>query len=464
MDDAEITLSASVSAREQPSYSRPVASGSSPRRYLKTVTGVSGGTDIYAAAVDPDRSTLDTALTVAKIAEEHRFDALFAADLLSFGAQGAIGAQEPLIYLSALSAVTSRIGLIATVTTTFHHPYNLARLFGTLDHVSNGRAAWNAVTSSLGEENYSDLELPGPEERYARATESLEVVHALFDSWQDGALTSDGLGGAVLDPSRVRPIEYRGRYFTVRGPLNIPPLPQRRPVQFQAGQSAGGVELGARFAEVVFTSLTTLDDALTYTRGIRARARELGRVPGLPYIFSSLHATYGATAAEAARLVREQEETFDLEAGRRLLADMLGGGIDLSGLPLDRPLPESLLPDPGSVHRRRGRVEIFARLAASGRTLRELILESRHTGHWSAAGTPEQVADAIEERYRAGVLDVVSLGGLDDPRTRDFVTNGLLPELRRRNIVGTDYLGATLRDNLELPPLPAPADKRVAVS
>ncbi|WP_280434745.1 NtaA/DmoA family FMN-dependent monooxygenase [Nocardia carnea] len=441
-----------------------MVSRSSPRRHLKTVTGVSGGTDIYAAAVDPARSTLDTAITVAKIAEEHKFDALFAADLLGFGAQGAIGAQEPLIYLSALSAVTSHIGLIATVTTTFHHPYNLARLFGTLDHVSNGRAAWNAVTSSLGEENYSDLELPSPEERYARAAESLEVVHALYDSWQPGALGPDGRGGAVLDPALVRPIEHRGRYFAVRGPLNIPPLPQRRPVQFQAGQSAAGVELGARFAEVVFTSLTTLDDALAYTRGIRARAGELGRAPGLPYIFSSFHATYGASEAEVARLVREQEESFDIEAGRRLLADMLGGGVDLTGLPLDRPLPETLLPDVDSVNRRRGRVEIFARLAASGLTLRELILESRHTGHWSAAGTPEQLADAIEERYRAGVLDVVSLGGLDDPRTRDFVTNGLLPELRRRDIVGSDYLGATFRDNLELPPLPARAHEPVAVS
>lgn len=425
---------------------------------------MSGGADIYAAAVDPARSTLENALTVAKVAEEHKIDALFAADLLTFGAQGAIGAQEPLVYLSALSAVTSQIGLIATVTTTFHHPYNLARLFGTLDHVSNGRAAWNAVTSSLGEENYSDLELPGPEERYARAAESLEVVNALFESWQQGALTPDGRGGAVLDPARVRPIDHRGRYFTVRGPLNIPPLPQRRPVQFQAGQSAGGVELGARFAEVVFTSLATLDDALAYTHRIRARARELGRAPGLPYIFSSLHATYGATEAEAARLVRDQEESFDLEAGRRLLADMLGGGVDLSGLPLDRPLPERLLPELDSVRRRRGRVEIFARRAAAGHTLRELILEARHTGHWSAAGTPEQLADAIEERYRAGVLDMVSLGGLDDPRTRDFVINGLLPELRRRDIAGSDYLGATFRDNLELPPLPAPAVERVAVS
>ncbi|MGW0181173.1 NtaA/DmoA family FMN-dependent monooxygenase [Nocardia sp. NPDC003345] len=427
------------------------------RRHLKTVTGVSGGADIYAAAVDPGQSTLERAVEVAKTAERHRFDALFAADLLSFGAQGAIGAQEPLIYLSALSAVTSRIGLIATVTTTFHHPYNLARLFGTLDHVSNGRAAWNAVTSSLGEENYGSGELPGPEERYARATESLDVVNALYDSWQDGALRADGAGGAVLDSSRVRPIDHKGRYFTVRGPLNIPPLPQRRPVQFQAGQSAGGVELGARFAEVVFTSLTTLDDARAYTTAIRGRARELGRADGLPYIFSSFHATYGSSEAEVARLVREEEESFDLEAGRAVLEDMLGGGVDLSGLPLDRPLPETLLPDPGSVHRRRGRVEIFARLAASGRTLRELILEARHTGHWSAAGTPEQLADVVEQRYRAGVLDVISLGGLGEPRTRDFVVNGLLPELRRRDIVGADYVGATFRENLELPPLPAPA-------
>ena len=169
------------------------------RRPLKTVTGVSGAVSTYAAAIDPQQSTVASSIEIAKIAEANKFDALFAADLLSFGAQGAIGAQEPLIFLSALSAVTSHVGLIATVTTTFHHPYNLARLFGTLDHVSNGRAAWNAVTSSLGEENYSDQDLPSPEERYARATESLEVINALFDSWQPGALTSDGAGGATLD-------------------------------------------------------------------------------------------------------------------------------------------------------------------------------------------------------------------------------------------------------------------------
>ena len=162
----------------------------------------------------------------------------------------------------------------------------------------------------------------------------------------------------------------------MQGPLNIPPLPQRRPVQFQAGQSAGGVELGARFAEVVFTSLPTLEDAVTYTKTIRARAVDLGRAEGLPLIFSSFHATSGASEEEVARLVREQEESIDLDAGRRRLEDMLGGA-DLSDLPLDKPIPESMLPEVNSVNRRRGRVEIFSRLAATGRTLRELIVASK---------------------------------------------------------------------------------------
>ncbi|MFD6464102.1 LLM class flavin-dependent oxidoreductase, partial [Streptomyces roseolus] len=281
----------------------------STRRRLKTVTGVSGSPDVYTAALDPKKSTLESSIEIAKLAEANGFDALFAADLLSFGAQGAIGAQEPLIFLAALSAVTERIGLIATVTTTFHHPYNLARLFGTLDHVSNGRAAWNAVTSSLGEENYGGQDLPGPEQRYARATEVLEIVNALFDSWQPGALTRDEHRGVTLHPDRVQPIEHVGEFFTVRGPLNIPPLPQRRPVQFQAGQSEAGIELGARFAEVVFTSLPTLPDALAYTGKIRSRAAELGRADGLPLIMSSFHATYGSSDAEVARLVREQHES-----------------------------------------------------------------------------------------------------------------------------------------------------------
>ncbi|MFD0021176.1 NtaA/DmoA family FMN-dependent monooxygenase [Streptomyces sp. NPDC058382] len=423
-------------------------------RTLKTVTGAGGTSETYDLAIDPTRSTLDTALRVAGLAEAARIDALFTADLLSFGAQGAIGSQEPLVFVSALSQVTSRIGLIATVSTTFHHPFNLARLFGTLDHVSNGRAAWNLVTSSIGEENFGPGELPSPEERYARAAETLEVVNALWDSWEPGALTVGADGSAVLHPDRVHRIDHTGRFFSVAGPLNIPPLPQRRPVQIQAGQSEAGTALGARYAEVVFTSLPTLDVALDFTRKIRGQAERLGRADGLPLIFSSFHATYGASEEEARRLVRERRESIDFELGRAQVADMLGGGVDLSELPLDAKLPESLLPDPASVNRRRGRVDIFAGYARQGYTLRELVIAAQDTGHWAAAGTPEQLADAVEERFRAGVLDVITLGGLADPRQHDFVVNGLLHELRGRKIVADDYTGTTLRENLglELPP------------
>jgi FMN-dependent oxidoreductase (nitrilotriacetate monooxygenase family) len=431
-------------------------------RTLKTVTGAGGTSETYDLAIDPTRSTLDTALRVAKLAEDARIDALFTADLLSFGAQGAIGSQEPLVFVSALSQVTSRIGLIATVSTTFHHPFNLARLFGTLDHVSNGRAAWNLVTSSIGEENFGPGDLPSPEERYARAAETLEVVNALWDSWEPGALTVGADGKAVLHRERVHPINHSGRFFTVAGPLNIPPLPQRRPVQIQAGQSEAGTALGARYAEIVFTSLPTLDIALDFTRKIRGQAERLGRAGGLPLIFSSFHATYGATEEEAERLVRERRESIDFERGRAQVADMLGGGVDLSDLPLDKKLPESLLPDIASVNRRRGRVDIFAGYIRQGYTLRELVIAAQDTGHWAVAGTPEQLADAVEERFRTGVLDVISLSGLADPRQHDFVVNGLLHELRKRKIVTDDYTGTTLRENLGLE-LPARAAAPVQV-
>ena len=429
-------------------------------RTLRTVTGAGGRPGVYELALDPERSTLDTAIRVAGLAEAAGFDALFVPDLLRFGAQGAIGAQEPLLYVAALSQVTRDIGLIATVSTTFHHPFNLARMFGTLDHISNGRAAWNLVTSSIGEENYSAEPLPDPRDRYARAAETLEIVRALWASWKPGALSLSPDGQAVLDRSLIKPIDHVGEYFSVAGPLNIPPLPQRRPVLIQAGQSEAGIELGARYAEIVFTSLPTLEIAREHTARIRSRAAALGRAEGLPLIFSSFHATYGSTEEEARRLVRERIEAIDYERGRALVADMLGGAVDLSEAALDKPLPESLLPDITSVNGRRGRVDIFSRYVRDGLTLRELIVAAQDTGHWSEAGTPYQLANAIEQRFRAGVLDVIMLNGLDDPRQHDLIVNGLLPELRTRGIVAPPgYRGGTLREalGLELEPDLAPA-------
>lgn len=422
-----------------------------PRR-LKTLTGASS---VISAGNDTSPVTgIKRAVELARKAEVEKITGLFTADLLHIdpaGLAGTAGIQEPIIALAALSQVTSHIGLIATVSTTFHYPYNLARQIGTLDHASGGRAGWNAVTSSVGEENFGET-LPSPEERYERAAEFIEIVNALYDANERNAAERKASGAIGIDPAKFHPINYRGKHFQVDGPLNVPPLPQGRPVQFQAGQSEAGVTVGARYAEVVYTSQPKLEDAIAFATELRRRATSFGRAAGLPFIMNSFHSVIGDSDADVARRLKEKHERIDYEQGRLKLADMLGGDLDLSELPLDKPLPEALLPEVTSINRRRGRVEIFRRYAREGLTLRQLIIQAQETGHWSVAGTPEQLADAIEERFQAGILDVLSLHGFGNPDQEDLLVNGLLPELRRRSIIDTDYVGDDFRSNLELPP------------
>ncbi|MGL4962891.1 MAG: NtaA/DmoA family FMN-dependent monooxygenase [Inquilinus sp.] len=394
------------------------------------------------------------AAELARKAEAEKITGLFTADLLQAdpaGLSGTTGTQEPIVALAALSQVTAQIGLVATVSTTYHHPYNLARLIGTLDHVSGGRAAWNAVTSSVGEENFGGGALPNPATRYARAGEFIEIVNALFDANHPDAVRRGKGGGISVDPGKLGRIDYHGEHFQVQGPLNVPPPPQGRPVLFQAGQSAEGITLGARHAEVVYTSQPSLEEAVAFVSELRRQARGFGRAADLPLVMNSFHSVIGESETDVARRLREKHEKIDYQQGRLKLADMLGGTIDLSDLPLDQPLPESLLPEVDSINRRRGRVEVFRRYAQRGLTLRELIIQAQETGHWSIAGTPEQLADAIEERFRAGVLDVISLHGLGNPDQEDLLLNGLLPELRKRSLLDTDYPGDDFRSNLDLP-------------
>ncbi|EJN04989.1 NtaA/DmoA family FMN-dependent monooxygenase [Phyllobacterium sp. YR531] len=422
-----------------------------PRR-LKTLVGAG---NFAFASNDIDATTGPRrAVELARKAEAEKITGLFTADLLHIdpaGLAGTTGTQEPIVALAALSQVTSHIGLVATVSTTYHHPYNLARLIGTLDHASGGRAAWNAVTSSVGEENFGGDTLPDPAKRYARATEFIEVINALFDANDERAAFRNPNGSIGVDPAKLHRIDYAGEHFQVQGPLNVPTPPQGRPVQFQAGQSTEGVTLGARYAEVVYTSQPTLEAAISFSGELRRQARAFGRGHNLPLIMNSFHAVIGESEADVARRVREKHEKIDYEQGRLKLADMLGGDLDLSELRLDEPLPEGLLPDVESVNRRRGRVEIFRRYAQSGLTLRELIIQAQETGHWSLAGTPVQLADALEERFRANALDVISLHGLGNPDQEDLLLNGLLPELRKRFLIDEEYLEGGFRANLGLP-------------
>jgi len=424
------------------------------RRKLKTLVGAAS---VIAAGNDSAPDTgIRRAISLAKIAEREKITGLFTADLLQAdpaGLAGTTGSQDPLIALAALSQATSHIGLIATVSTSWLHPYHLARQIGTLDHLSGGRAGWNAVTSSVGEENFGEGALPPPEVRYARASEFIEVINALFDANQPDAVQRTASGGISIDPAKLHAINYRGDYFQVAGPLNVPPPPQRRPVQFQAGQSEAGVSLGARFAEVIYTSQPTFEAAQAFVADVQQRARRVGREQNLPLIMNSFHAIIGESDADVARRLREKHERINYEQGRLRVADMLGGEIDLRDLPLDRPLPAALIPALAQVHRRQGRAAIFRSFALEGLTLRELIIKAEETGHWFTAGIPKVLADAIEQRYRAGVLDVISLHGLGQPDQQDLLLNGLLPELRRRNLLDSDYVGDDFRSSLELAPL-----------
>ncbi|WP_323120215.1 LLM class flavin-dependent oxidoreductase [Burkholderia alba] len=391
-------------------------------------------------------------VNVARIAEAAKFDAVFLADNASIADQldfRPITALEPSILLATIAAATDRIGLIGTASTSYNEPYNLARRFATLDHASSGRAGWNVVTTAdLGSARNFGLDaVPAHAERYARAAECVDVVKALWDSWDDDAFIGDQALGRFVDPDKVRPVAHRGAHFSVQGPLNLPRSPQGHPVLVQAGGSADGLALAARHAEAVFTASPSFDDALAYARRLKDAAAALGRAA--PKVLPGLTTIVGATEAQA---LRRRDELVDLIPWR-YSANRLAGtlGVPAERLAPDAPLPDGLaLPAGGS-----GNHTFFhatlAQARRHGYTARELVRAmAGGTGHRVVVGTPEQIADDIARWFDAGAADGFNLmpdvlpGGL-----QDFV-DGVVPLLRRRGIFRAEYAGATLRDHLGL--------------
>ncbi|MEE4094656.1 LLM class flavin-dependent oxidoreductase [Pseudomonas viridiflava] len=392
---------------------------------------------------------------LAQVAEAAKFDALFVADSVA-AATGDIASRmarsdhfEPLTLLSALSAVTDHIGLIATATTTYNEPYHVARKFASLDHLSGGRAGWNLVTSDAAAEaqNFGRSEHVGHAERYSRAREFHQVVTGLWNSWADDAFTRDKASGQYYDPARVQVLNHQGEHFSVKGPLNVARSPQGQPVVVQAGSSEVGRDLAAQTAEVVFTAQTSLASAQAFYADIKGRLAAYGRsadslkiMPGVLIV-----------VAETEALAREKFESFqDLvepEVGVALLGRMLGN-FDLSGYPLDGPLPELPLTDSGQRSRQKLLTELAEREHLNLAKLGRRIAGGR--GHYSLIGTPEQVADALQTWFEQGAADGFNVlvphlpGGLED------VARLLVPELQRRGLFRTEYEGTTLRENLGL--------------
>lgn len=403
--------------------------------------------------VDP-RATFDVGHYVrcARIAERGKLDAVFLADTPAItdriDHRPAL-ALEPTIVLAAIAAATERIGLIATVSTTFNEPYNIARRFATLDHASQGRTGINLVTNADpgSARNFGLTTQPDHGWRYERAGEFAGVLKALWDSWDDDAVVADKAAGRFVDLGRVRPISWRGKHFAVEGPLNLPRPPQGHPVVLQAGGSADGQELAARHAEAVFSASQDIDESRGFAAELKARAAGYGRRGGVPLNLAGLVTILGSTQAEAEARREELRDLIPVDYGHARLAGLLG--LTPGELDLDAPLPDQIAPAANGGH-------TFARaVIARGRrgnlTLRQLIRElDGGMGHRTVVGTPEQVADDIEAWFRAGAADGFNLMPDVLPTGLETFVDEVVPLLQARGLFRRDYEGATLRDHLGL--------------
>ncbi|MFA5909930.1 MAG: LLM class flavin-dependent oxidoreductase [Vicinamibacterales bacterium] len=396
---------------------------------------------------------------IAQRAEAAALDAIFFADVAAFhlpretpeaaeyGARA--GHFEPITLLSALSAVTTRVGLICTASTTYNEPYHIARKFASLDHLSSGRAGWNLVTSAnpneaanFGKEHHLDHD-----KRYRRAGEFIDVVTGLWDSWADDAFLRDKDTGRQLDPTKLHVLNHVGSDFRVRGPLNIARSPQGYPVRVQAGSSDDGQELAARTADVVFTAQRTLQGAQAFYRSVKSRLARHGRREQDLLVLPGIVPIVGRSQAEAEAHLSELQQLIHPRAGLAFLSSLLGG-VDLSKYDVDGPVPEVPLTD-GS----RGRQALVLDAARrDGLSLRQTYLRfAGGRGHLQVVGTAQTIADVIEEWLDHEAADGFNLmpavlpGGLED------FAELVLPELRRRGRFRSGYEGDTLRENLGLP-------------
>jgi FMN-dependent oxidoreductase (nitrilotriacetate monooxygenase family) len=395
---------------------------------------------------------------LARAAEAAKFDLVFLADgsgtrgdnvdFLSRTAHSYVAQFEPITLLSALAAVTERIGLVGTASTTFNEPYHIARKFASLDHLSGGRAGWNLVTSSSEHEakNFNFDEHLAHARRYERATEFADVVSGLWDSWDDGAFVHDKAAGRFFDPSKRHVLNHRGEFFKVRGPLNVARAPQGHPVVVQAGSSEAGKALAARTAEVIFTAQQTTADAVAFYADVKGRLAQYGREPDDLKIMPGVMPIVGRTESEARDRFAELQALIDPAVGLAMVST-LTGGFDLSGYPLDGPIPE--LPETNASKSRQTLTLDLAR--RENLTIRELYLRvAGARGLWQVVGTPEQIADALEERFVNYGADGFNVMPALLPDTLNDFIELVLPELRRRGLFRSEYEGRTLRENLGL--------------
>ena len=399
---------------------------------------------------------IDHLLNVARISEAAKLDFMFLADspAAAIGDADALARSptkmnrfEPLSLISALSVLTEKLGFVATASTSYYEPYNIARIFASIDHLSGGRACWNVVTSDHDETgyNYNYDGLPPHSWRYERGSEFVDVVFGLWDSFEPDALILDKAAGLYHDKDKLHALNHKGKHFQVRGPLNIAASPQGRPIIAQAGGSEAGMELAARTAEIVFSLASNLERNKAFAENVKGRMAKYGRATSDLKMMPGVVLNVGETKAEAQAKVDFLIDNLHPDVGRWMLGEFLE--TDLSGAALDEPFPMERLPaEP------KGSKALFEELTdyiKQGHTLGHLIRHyaEKSTGN-GITGTPTEIADFMEEWFEAGAADGFILMFPTLPASLEDFVRLVLPELRRRGLFREEYEGTTLRENL----------------
>ncbi|RKH18189.1 LLM class flavin-dependent oxidoreductase [Corallococcus sp. CA047B] len=396
---------------------------------------------------------------LARTAERGKFDLMFLSDGVGVRTHyrnsdelsrwGRMVHFEPLTLLAALAPSTERLGLTATVSTTYNEPFHVARKFASLDFLSQGRAGWNIVTSCTDAEakNFNrDTQLDHAT-RYRRAREFMQVVTGLWDSWEDDAFLYDKASGRYFDPDKLHILGHQGEFFGVKGPLNVARSPQGYPVLVQAGASDDGQDFAAQWGEVIFSASQTLTQAQTFYRGVKEQVARHGRDPELVKIMPGVFPVVGRSQTEAEEMYGKLQEGIDMVVALGLLSDRLGG-MDVSALPLDEPLPEVT-----ATERSKSRQQlVYEQARRDNLTVRQLALAvAGGRGHRVILGTPETIVDQLEDWF---IHDGADGFNIMPPHLPDGLTRFVdlvIPELQRRGLFRLEYEGCTLRENLGLP-------------
>ncbi len=404
---------------------------------------------------------------IVQLAEAGKMDFFFLADTpaartedLDFWTKSPLymNMLEPITLLSAIAGSTSHIGLGATASTSFYEPYNVARLYASLDHISHGRAAWNVVTSAndYAARNFGLERLPPHARRYDKAREFFHIVSALWDTWEDDAFIFDKKNARMFDPAKFHVLDHEGAFFKLHGGLNMARPPQGRPVIFQAGASDVGRELAAETAEVVFGTGSNIDEAIAFYQDIKGRMAKHGREPDQLKVCSGLSIVVAETEQLAQKKWAEWQELVPIEVNLMYMKTDLE--TDLSDLPLDEPVPEHRIPKTSNFHK--VYFEEITGLIREGLTLRQVCKRynrSKAIFYGNAAG----IADQMENWVTRGACDGFMVAFPVLPESLTDFTQKIIPELQRRGLFRTEYEGSTLRDNLGLK---RPANRHVKLA